>query len=347
METIYRDYAPKGVKFIYLYKALAHPEMRGYIKPHTLEERLMHITEARRTLGSEITWICDTMTNDLRHAIGNAPNSEFLLDPEGKIAGVRVWSDPGALRKDLEKLAGPVEKPTAVSDLNLKTAPPPNNAPTGVVAGLKLEGQYRALKAAPQLEKSEYPFYVKLRAEADGDFLDSGKGKLYVGFRLDPLYGVYWNNHLDPLRFEIHPPGGVSISPAEGQAPKVAEEADADPREFLLEVDRGDSKQPARMVFRYTVCSDQWGKCRSVTQEYLIGWEADRDGGRVAGRGPRRPPSSAEGRPQAGRPGDPGAFLTRLMQSDAHGAGRQSAPAAARDVNPRRPGNPGSPGPLR
>jgi hypothetical protein len=78
------------------------------------------------------------------------------------------------------------------------------------------------------------------------------------------------------------------------------------------------------MVFRYTVCSDHWDECRPVTQEYLIGWEADRDGGRVAGRGPRRPPSGAEGRPQAGRPGDPGTFLTRLMQSDANGDGKLS-----------------------
>jgi hypothetical protein len=63
VETIYRDYVPKGVKFYYLYKSLAHPELLGYVGPVTFEERLMHIQEAKRTLGSEITWLCDTMSN--------------------------------------------------------------------------------------------------------------------------------------------------------------------------------------------------------------------------------------------------------------------------------------------
>ena len=91
METVHRDYSPKGVEFYYLYKALAHPELNGYINPVTLEERLMHIAEAKRTLGSEITWLADRMDNELKHALGNRPNSEFLLDPKGKVLkGSRV-----------------------------------------------------------------------------------------------------------------------------------------------------------------------------------------------------------------------------------------------------------------
>ena len=41
METIYLDYAPKGVKFFYVYKALAHPEYERYVTPFTQDERLM------------------------------------------------------------------------------------------------------------------------------------------------------------------------------------------------------------------------------------------------------------------------------------------------------------------
>ena len=52
METIYRDYEPKGVKFRYIYKALEHPELDGYVQPFSLEERLMHVKEAGRRLGS-------------------------------------------------------------------------------------------------------------------------------------------------------------------------------------------------------------------------------------------------------------------------------------------------------
>ena len=94
METIYRDYAPKGVDFYYIYKTLAHPELDGYVEPFTLEERLMHVKEAQRTLGSEITWISDTMSNDLKHALGDSPNSEFVVDPAGKIVRIVLGADP-------------------------------------------------------------------------------------------------------------------------------------------------------------------------------------------------------------------------------------------------------------
>ena len=50
LETVYRDYAPKDVRFSYLCKALAHPEPNGYVNPVTLEEHLMHIEEAKRIL---------------------------------------------------------------------------------------------------------------------------------------------------------------------------------------------------------------------------------------------------------------------------------------------------------
>ena len=36
METVERDYTPKGVQFYYLYKQLAHPELSNYIDPFDL-----------------------------------------------------------------------------------------------------------------------------------------------------------------------------------------------------------------------------------------------------------------------------------------------------------------------
>ena len=119
MEAIYRDYSPKGVRFYYIYKSLAHPETNGYVTPFTRAERLMHVKEAQRTLASEITWLCDSMSNDLKHALGNAPNSEFVIDPEGKVARRRAWSSPEELRSDLAELVGPVEDPTKASDVRL------------------------------------------------------------------------------------------------------------------------------------------------------------------------------------------------------------------------------------
>lgn len=238
----------------------------------------MHIQEAKRTLGTEIPWLCDTMGNSLKHAIGDASNSEYVLDPQGKIVRMRDWSDPAVLRKDLETLVGPVEHPTQIVDLHMKVEEAPKNAPTGIVPLLKLEGQFLPLKTQAQVAKSQHPFYAKLRAEADRSVLDTGKGKVYVGFFLDPIYHVFWNNQVAPVQYEIIGTKGVTVSPTRGVGPKVNEPKDADPREFLLEVNRGTSTEPIRLILHYFGCTDKW--CTKIAQEYLISWTVDRDGGR-------------------------------------------------------------------
>lgn len=284
METIYRDYAPKGVDFYYIYKTLAHPELNGYLEPFTLEERLMHVKEAQRTLGSEITWISDTMSNDLKHALGDSPNSEFVVDPTGKIVRMRAWSRPDELRRDLEQLVGPVENPTRVSDLNLKIEAPPKVAASGVVPRVRVPGRMMPVKIEPQ--SSSQPFYMKLRAEVDQRFLREGEGILYLGFHPDPLYHVHWNNLVDPVKFEITAPDGITVSPAKGEGPKVKEVSDIDPREFLVNIKKsGDSQEPLQLAVRYFACNDEEGWCVAISQEYSISLEPDRDGGRTRSRG--------------------------------------------------------------
>ncbi|MCB9383632.1 MAG: hypothetical protein H6509_03385 [Bryobacterales bacterium] len=316
MEAVYRDYAPKGVKFYYLYKALAHPGLNGYVAPLTLEERLMHVEEAKRTLGSDIPWLCDNMDDSLRKALGEAPNSEFVIDPEGKILAMRVWSEPDDLRRDLEEHVGPVEKPTEVSELEMKTAPPPELAPTGVVPLLKRQqNRYRALLVEPHLEQSKFPFYVKLRAEADRELLEGGAGKLYLGFFPDPIHHVHWNNQVAPVRYAITAPEGVDVSPASAQGPKVEEPADSDPREFLLDVKLDDARAPVTLDFHYYACSEKW--CMPVSQRYTLRWEADPAGGRAMTGRKLRP---GEG------PQDP---ISRMMERDIDGDGaiqRDEAP---------------------
>ena len=328
---MYRDYSPKGVRFVYLYKALAHPELNGYVNPVTLEERLMHIEEAKRVLGSEIPWIADTMANDLKHAIGDRPNSEYLLDPKGRVLRARAWSDPGQLRKDLAEFVGPVRNATKVSDLRMEIKPAPKHAPTGVVARIRKPGTFRTLISKPQLAKTTEPFYTKLRAEADQPLLQAGEGNLYLAFLLDPLHGVHWNNLAPAMDVEFSVPDGVKITPAKLQGPKVDEEADADPREFLVHVNRGASQEPLGMKFRYFACTDMW--CRPVTQEYLITWEVDRDAGRVrSGRmdfnrtGQRAVPGGGRGRGggPSGRGGAAGTGdpVERLLAGDLDGDDR-------------------------
>lgn len=315
METVYGDYAPKGVKFYYIYKALAHPETNGYITPFTLKERLMHVKQAERTLGSEIAWICDTMENDLKHALGDAPNSEFIIDPQGKIAVRRSWSKPAELRSDLERLVGAVDQPTTVADLNMKTAEPPKAAKTGVVPRVKMPGQMQALKIEPTMISLE-PFYVKLRAEAESSVTKTGSGKLYLGFHLDPLYDVHWNNLAAPLTFEVKTSDDATISPSSGEAPNIEVESDGDPREFLLDIDAGRGADSFEVTVKYFACNDQEGWCKPVTQQYTVHLEVDRDGGNArrggqpATRG-KRPP----GRPAPATPPVAGNRLMGMVSS--------------------------------
>ena len=301
METIERDYAPKSVKFYYIYKALAHPENNGYVTPFTLEERLMHVAEAKRTLGTRFNWICDSMDNDLKHALGDRPNSEFIVDPKGEIVVSREWSKPADLRNDLERLVGKVESPTNVADLNMRQLPPPSKAATGVVKRVELPQGMSPLKITPLVDEDERnptPHYAKLRAESSGD-------QLYLGFFLDPLYKVHWNNKAPAIQVTIKPPVGVTVTPESGSGPEVEVDADADPREFLVTV-TGRSNDPMKVTVKYFACDDAETFCVPVTQAYDVSFERDRDGGS------RRSPG---GRPGAGRSGGRGVAAEASRES--------------------------------
>ncbi|MFQ5599210.1 MAG: hypothetical protein ACE5G2_01510 [Candidatus Krumholzibacteriia bacterium] len=308
METVERDYLPQGVQFYYIYKALAHPELNGYVTPFTLEERLMHVKEAERALGSRIPWLCDGMSNDVKHAFGNAPNCEFVVDPEGRVSRRRGWSNPTQLRKDLEELIGPVDDPTRVVDLDLPELSPPKTVAKGVVPRVQVPGRMRALKIEPLVDESKVPFYVKLRVEADRGFLDDGQGKLYLGFHLDPLYEVHWNNRTEPLHFEVTTPDGIEVTPAVARGPEIEESADADPREFLVDIRAQDTSEPLQFTVHYFACDDANTFCIPVTQKYRVHLEPDRDGGTTFSRA-------------GGRGMDPSAMIRRMMSFDKNGDG--------------------------
>lgn len=291
------------MRFYYIYKALAHPEHDGYVQPFTLEERLMHVREAERTLGSQIPWLCDAMDNRVKHALGDAPNSEFVVDPEGKVVRRRAWSDPEQVREDLEELVGSVEKPTQVAHLKLKTNPPPKAAARGLVERIPRSRAMRALKVEPQITEGGQPFYAKLRAEAGPELSRSGSGKLYLGLHLDPLYHVHWNNLTKPVRVEIAGPEAIEVSPATLEGPRLEEPADADPREFLVGVRSGKENGPLRLTVSYFACNDAEGWCKAVRQEYVVQLEVDPDGGWVRPTGAADARNGRAGARSGNRPG--------------------------------------------
>ena len=258
------------------------------------------------------------MSNDAKHALGDAPNSEFLVDPEGKVVVSRRWSRPDELRAELEKLVGKVENPTTIADLGMKPLAPPKTAAKGIVPRLQVPGRMTPVKVevargtglpaltVPGSTVIGEPLYVKLRAELDSAYASEGTGQLYLGFFLDPLYKVHWNNEVAPVAYAIEAPEGVEITPARGDGPQVDEKADADPREFLLEVS-GESDKPIKVTVKYFACDDAETFCKPVTQQYLVTLERDRDGGSRRSSG-RRPGGLAGGpRPGFGDmpPGSP------------------------------------------
>lgn len=273
------------MKFYYIYKSLAHPETNGYVNPTSLEERLMHVAEAKQRMPSGFRWIADNMNNDLKHAMtGGANNPEFIFDPAGNVVRMRDWSNPVQLRADLVELVGAVEKPTTARDVGGRFRAPAAIAATGVVPRVKASSQLDAIRVTP-VDAGGEPYYVKLRAEAEPTLLDSGAGELYLGFHLDPLYNVHWNNLVTPIAFEVDVPMGISLTPARGAGPKVAVESDVDPREFLLKVDVEEQPQPIDVTIKYFACNDEQGWCKPVTQKFRLELKRDPDAGAVFGRG--------------------------------------------------------------
>ena len=291
------------MSFYYVYKALAHPEWSGYVTPFTIEERLMHVKEAQRTLGSRFTWICDNMDNEFKHAMGNAPNSEWVIDENNVIVRRRDWSSHRDLRKDLEELVGPIANPTRVEDLDLPTAPPTKAAASGVVERMQRQGRMMAVSITPIQGEDKEPFYAKLRAEADRDLLENGEGQLYLRFMLDPLYDVHWNNLADGIQVEIETPDGVKVSPSTLKGPEVEVESDIDPREFLVDISGAEAGTVIKINTFYFACHDEQGWCKPISQSYEVRLERNRDGGSViSGRIRGRMGGQRGRRPGANRP---------------------------------------------
>jgi hypothetical protein len=308
LEAVYRDYAPKGVKFYFVYRAVAHPELRGnYLQTFTLDERLAHARQAGKQLGSSIPFLVDHMDNRLKHALGGRANCDYLIDPDGKVVRKRMWSNPAEVRKDLEELVGKVDPITKPEDLRLKVEEPlAETAPRGFVERLPRAGMWPVVMD-PQMEKGAEPFYAKLRAEADLSLIDTGKGKLYVGFHLDPFYSVHWNKLNKPLRFELTLPEGAKFSKTSGQAQAIDAESDCDPREFMIDVESWPEGKAVTLTVAYAACSEK--DCHLVRQEYVLHRERDIDGGRAAPAGFRGAMTLD-------------AMLAMLMEGDKNGDGK-------------------------
>lgn len=274
------DYSPKDVQFFYVYKSLAHPEINSFVSPVTKEERLLHIAEFGRRTNSKMPWLCDTMANELAAAVGGAPNGEYIIDPEGKLIVKRFWSNPETLRADLAGLVGEVQPATKVADIDVEFAVETREIASGIVEPLALPAGLAPVKMEALIE-DETPFFAKLRAEASRQVIGQGqgRGKLYLGVYLDPLYKVHWNNEAGRVRIKIETNNGILLSETLLESPEVEEPADIDPRQFLLDISARHVDDPLEITLDYFACDDAGTFCIPVTQKYRVTLVRDTNGG--------------------------------------------------------------------
>lgn len=274
---MYQDYAEKDINFYFVYKSLAHPEINNFVSPHTLEERLKHIEEFQKITGSKIPWLCDSMDNMFSNAFGRPPNGEFVIDPEGIVVRQRFWSNPVTLRNDLSEFLGEVENPTSPTDALPDFKMPVREVASNIVPRIDLPAGLRGLILEPG--ECDYPAYAKLRVEASQELLgETGKGQMYVGLYLDPIYKVHWNNRAGNVQVQINVAEGMSVDKATLKGPEVKADADVDPRQFLVEIDRNEQeKTPIEIVVSYVVCDDDETFCHTVSQSYSVEFRTERE----------------------------------------------------------------------
>ncbi len=302
IEAAYLDYKAKGVQFFYFYKSLRHPELGGYVQAQNMAERLLQLAEAKKKLGTKVPWIADTMDDDIRIGLRSGSWSVYLISPEGDVVYASGRIDGQALRGALSKVVGPVATATKTSDLNLprieRAAKLVNeNSELGVA---RPEG----LSIVAIIPKTpEETYYVKLRAEADDALLNTGTGRLFLGFYPDPIHDAHWNNLTPPMKYKLMLPDGVTASPEEASA-KIGEgDSDTKPRQFWVDIASDKPFGELNLKLDYFGCTSDM--CLPLTHEYTIKMEIENRGSRTFGMNTGR-------NGQVQRPTDAGSRMARL-----------------------------------
>ncbi len=321
IEAVARDFKNRGVDFYFLYQSLTHPENWGFVQPSSIEDRFAQVDHAKELLQTQIPWLTDPIDNRLKTYFGLTPNSQFLFDRSGKVVHRSSWARGSSLRESLETLVGKPETLTTVQDLKLpnfeRHLTPKSEmllervSVEGKAVALRVEsvGESNPLSALRSIDFNQSNRYVKLRPEADQPLIETGTGKLYLGFRQDPVLGASWNNLASPPEYKIVAEG-ATVSPATGQSKRLEVESDNEPREFLVDVKDWDMDKPISIKIQYFACNKEKGWCKSVGQEFTVWLDEDESAGMVNGRshfpggqGGASPGGARQGGQGQGRPG--------------------------------------------
>tara|TARA_R110002049_G_scaffold72490_7_gene187548 strand:- start:127260 stop:129368 length:2109 start_codon:yes stop_codon:yes gene_type:complete len=317
IEAVARDFKDRGVDFYFLYQSLTHPENWGFVQPSSIEDRFAQVDHAKELLQTQIPWLTDPIDNSLKTYFVLAPNSQFVFDRSGKIVHRSSWGRGSSLRESLETRVGKPKTLTTVQDLNLPRFERHLTSKSemllervrveGKAVPLRVQsgGESNPVDALRSFTFNQSNRYVKLRPEADQQLIETGTGKLYLGFRQDPVLGASWNNLASPPEYKVIAEG-ANVSPASGHSKRLDVESDNEPREFLVDVKDWTAEKPISVKIQYFACNKEKGWCKSVQQEFTVWLEEDKSAGMVngrshfpGGRGSAR--QGGQGRPVAGQ----------------------------------------------
>ena len=107
MEALNKAYAGKGISFYYVLSREPHPGFYGFTQTDSLEMRKEYVRLANAELTLALPWIIDDMTNTMQKTYGGMPNSEFIIDPDGKLLYSKDWANMDELKEWLEVNIGP------------------------------------------------------------------------------------------------------------------------------------------------------------------------------------------------------------------------------------------------
>lgn len=319
------DYANEGVKFFYVYQSLRHPELGGYVQAQNMNERLMQVAEAKKKMGTRVPWLADTIDDVFRVAMKTNSNSVFLISPEGEIVYGADRMNSDGLRQALVKHVGEAKTSTAVADLNLPRMTRSRNENVATDLQVQRPEGLKILAISPA--KPEETYYVKLRVEAEPELLETGTGRLFLGFYPDPIHDAHWNNLTEPMKYVLELPEGITADPMEASAAKGPGESDTKPRQFWVNIKSDSKPADIKLKLHYFGCTPNL--CKALTHEYTIAFKEEDRNSRTFGfnRGSR-----GQQRGGAGRGGRQGAG----------GAGRGGQGGAGRGGQPGMRGRPSS-----
>ena len=163
-----------------------------------------------------------------------------------------------------------MKNPTEIADLQVKFRTEPREVVSGVVPRIKLPQGLSPIRVK-HIASGKRPIYVKLRAELTRRPDVTGKRKMYLGFYMDPIHRVHWNNGAGPVEVEIEAPINSGVASVKLKGPKVHPPNDVDPRMFLVDVEKGfDVSTTFKVKLRYVACDDAETFCVPVTQDFDV-----------------------------------------------------------------------------